>query len=42
LVGTGLMIGACLEAKELLAKDGISARVINIHTIKPIDIDIIT
>ena len=41
LVGTGLMIGACLEARELLAKDGISARVINIHTIKPIDADII-
>jgi len=42
LVGTGLMIGACLEAKELLAADGISARVINIHTIKPIDVDMIT
>ena len=41
LIGTGLMIGACLEAKELLAKDGISARVINIHTIKPIDADIL-
>jgi len=42
LVGTGLMIGACLEARELLASEGISARVINIHTIKPIDSEIIT
>ncbi|MCL2838187.1 MAG: transketolase family protein [Oscillospiraceae bacterium] len=42
LIGTGLMIGAALEARELLAADGISARVINIHTIKPIDADIIT
>jgi len=42
IVGTGLMIGACLEAREILASEGISARVINIHTIKPIDSEIIT
>jgi len=42
LVGTGLMIGECLKAKEILANDGISARVINIHTIKPIDVEIIS
>ena len=41
LVATGLMVGAALEARELLAAEGISARVINIHTIKPIDKDII-
>ncbi len=41
LVGTGFMVSTCLEAKELLAKEGISARVINIHTIKPIDKDIL-
>lgn len=37
IVATGIMVEAALEAKELLSKDGISARVINIHTIKPID-----
>ncbi|MBQ9805916.1 MAG: transketolase family protein [Clostridia bacterium] len=41
IVATGLMVGAALEARELLAAEGISARVINIHTIKPIDKDII-
>ena len=41
LVGTGFMVSTCLEARELLAKEGISARVINIHTIKPIDKDIL-
>ena len=41
LVGTGFMVSTCLEAKELLEKEGISARVINIHTIKPIDKDIL-
>ena len=41
LVGTGFMVSTCLEARELLAQEGISARVINIHTIKPIDKDIL-
>ena len=41
LVGTGMMVSMALEAAELLEKEGISARVINIHTIKPIDKDII-
>ncbi len=41
LVATGLMVSIALEARELLAKEGISARVVNIHTIKPIDKDII-
>ena len=41
LVGTGFMVSTCLEARDLLAKDGISARVVNIHTIKPIDKDIL-
>ena len=34
-------MNAALEAKEELAKDGINARVINIHTIKPIDKDLL-
>ncbi len=41
LVASGFMVGAALEAAETLAGEGISARVINIHTIKPIDREII-
>ena len=41
LVATGIMVGMALEAREMLVKDGIRARVINIHTIKPIDRDIL-
>ena len=41
VVATGLMVGMALEAAETLAAEGISARVINIHTIKPIDRDIL-
>jgi len=41
IVATGLMVAMALEAREMLATEGISARVINIHTIKPIDRDII-
>ena len=37
LVGTGYMVHLCLEASEMLAAEGISARVINIHTLKPLD-----
>ncbi|MBQ7500641.1 MAG: transketolase family protein [Clostridia bacterium] len=37
IVATGLMVGIALEAKELLKNDGIDAEIINIHTIKPID-----
>ena len=35
------MVDVALEAKEILASQGISARVINIHTLKPIDSDIL-
>ena len=41
IVATGIMVAMALEARELLAKEGISARVVNIHTIKPIDREII-
>ena len=41
IVATGLEVGFALEAAEKLAADGVDARVINIHTIKPIDEDII-
>ncbi len=41
LVATGLLVATALEAAQTLEQEGISARVINIHTIKPIDADII-
>ncbi len=37
VIASGLTVSASLEAAELLAKDGIEAKVINMHTIKPID-----
>jgi len=37
LIGTGIMVSQCLEAAEILSREGISARVVNISTIKPID-----
>ena len=41
IVATGLMVSNALEAAEKLAEDGINAEVINIHTIKPLDENII-
>lgn len=41
IVATGLMVAQALEAADALKGQGINARVINIHTIKPIDKDII-
>ena len=41
IVATGLMVHEALEAHEILKEKGISARVVNIHTIKPIDGDIL-
>ena len=41
IVATGLMVEYALKASEMLKAEGISARVINIHTIKPIDEEIL-
>lgn len=41
IAATGLCVAASLEAAEKLAAEGISAEVINIHTIKPLDTEII-
>lgn len=41
IVATGICVSAALEAAEKLAEDGINAEVINIHTIKPLDEDLI-
>ena len=41
IVATGLMVSMALEAAEALKAEGINARVINIHTIKPLDTELI-
>ncbi len=41
IVATGIMVEAAIEAKDMLAKEGINTRVINIHTIKPMDDEIL-
>ncbi|MBO5140753.1 MAG: transketolase family protein [Peptococcaceae bacterium] len=41
LVGTGIMVSKAVEAAELLAAEGISAAVVNISTIKPLDAELI-
>ena len=41
IIATGLPVSNCLEAAEKLAADGIDAKVINIHTIKPLDKELV-
>ncbi len=41
IIATGLLVSEALEAYELLKAEGISARIINIHTIKPLDNEIV-
>ncbi len=42
LVANGYMVHLALEAADILAAEGISAEVINIHTIKPLDTELLT
>ena len=42
IVATGIMVAAAMEARELLAAEGIEAAVLDIHTIKPLDTELIT
>ena len=42
IVATGIMVAAAMEARELLANEGIEAAVLDIHTIKPLDTELIT
>ena len=37
ILATGVMVSVSLDAADLLASEGVNARVLNIHTIKPID-----
>jgi transketolase len=39
LIATGIMVSRCLDAADVLAADGVSARVLDMHTIKPLDVD---
>ena len=41
LIGNGIMVATCLDAADILAKEGISARVVDIVTIKPLDTDLV-
>ncbi|MBR1628375.1 MAG: transketolase family protein [Lachnospiraceae bacterium] len=41
IVATGLMVATALDAYELLEKEGIHPQIVNIHTIKPIDVDLL-
>ena len=41
IIATGLPVANCLEAAEMLAADGIDAKLINIHTIKPLDEELV-
>lgn len=41
LIAVGLMVQEALKAAELLEKEGVSARVIDMHTIKPLDAELV-
>lgn len=41
IIATGMMVEIALRARDLLANEGVSARVINIHTIKPLDEELV-
>ena len=41
IFATGLEVNEAIEAEKLLAADGIDAEIINIHTIKPIDRELV-
>jgi len=41
IIATGIMVAEALKAADILERDGINAMVVNIHTLKPIDEDLI-
>ena len=41
IIATGIMVGMALKARQILAAEGISARVIDMHTIKPLDEELV-
>ena len=42
IIGTGVCVDSVLQAEKMLAEEGINAQIVNIHTIKPIDEELIT
>lgn len=42
LIGTGQMVSECLSAADILSDEGVSAEVINMSTIKPLDTDAVS
>ncbi len=42
LIGIGTLVSRCLEAADLLAAAGIEARVLDLHTLKPLDVEAVT
>jgi transketolase len=41
IVATGIMVAAAMEAREILANEGIDAAVLDIHTVKPLDTELV-
>ena len=41
VIATGLMVQMALKAREMMAAEGISVRVIDMHTIKPLDTELV-
>ena len=41
VIATGMMVQMALKAREMMAAEGVSVRVINIHTIKPLDKELV-
>lgn len=39
IVANGMMVAEAIEARKMLADEGISASIINMHTVKPLDVD---
>lgn len=39
IIGTGIMVAPALDAAEMLEREGIKVRVLDIHTVKPIDVE---
>ena len=41
LIASGVMVSRCLEAAKTLAREGIDAQVVNMHTTKPLDVSLV-
>lgn len=39
LIANGIMVAAAIEAASALAEDGVEARVLDMHTVRPLDVD---